>query len=387
MPPKTDIVTESGKRVPELTLTPTLVLDKISIFYGPTKSGKSILIRHIMKLLLGYIDQVICVSPTAAANGSYDGIIEKPLLHSRLYMPEGPDVKSKKDNAMQGALRFLDALYERQTMMASIYTRANKIETLAQLFKRLPPAARQEGSRFIKGLNDKRQAVIEKEKKRLEEDAGVATERIKAINENFRRVLILLYKKYITPHYEGLFKHNLTDDERYALTYLHFNPRLLLVLDDCAADLKPMFNKDVFRRLFYQGRWGFITCLLACQDDTDLPANLRKNALVSFYTESTVCASNFSRMSNKYPKPVQKYVEEVLPHVFVGNRKLAYVRDDRQKFYHVEVPQHPPFKFGSAAMQELCAKVETEGVAMDKGNRYYGYFRIPTDKDKDTAAQ
>ena len=64
-------------------------------------------------------------------------------------------------------------------------------------------------------------------------------------------MLNLLYRKYITPHYNELWrKKSLSEDERYSLYYLHFNPRMLLIFDDCAAQLKPFFTKEIFRLLF-----------------------------------------------------------------------------------------------------------------------------------------
>ena len=53
---------------------------------------------------------------------------------------------------------------------------------------------------------------------------------------------------------ELLKQKHLTEDEKYSLMYLNFNPRLLLIFDDCSAQLKPFFNKEIFRMLFYQNR-------------------------------------------------------------------------------------------------------------------------------------
>jgi hypothetical protein len=106
--------------------------------------------------------------------------------------------------------------------------------------------------------------------------------------------------------YEILWDRNdLSEDERCCLQHLHFNPRLLLIFDDCAAQLKPFFNKDVFRLLFYQNRHSFITVVLCCQDDTDLPANLRKNAFLSFFTEPVICTANFGRQANQFSKHIK----------------------------------------------------------------------------------
>ena len=46
-----------------------------------------------------------------------------------------------------------------------------------------------------------------------------------------------------------------------------------------------------------------ITTIIACQDDTDLPPNLKKNAFVSMFTDPVVTTAMFNRASNNSSKP------------------------------------------------------------------------------------
>jgi len=354
-----------------------MFLDRTIAVYGPSKTGKTVIVKHVMDVVDGQIDQVIVVSPSEPSNRSYEGFVDPPLVHYRMYLadPNNP----KKDDGPRGALRFLEAIWKRQEMMAAIYTRANDPTILAELFNRLPKKHRTEGVKYITDINDKRITVLEKTRKKYSTSPGRCTEKTKEINEKFRKMLTLLYKKYITLCYNELWERDdLSEDERYSLVYLSFNPRLLLIFDDCAALLKPFFNKDIFRLLFYQNRHSFITAIVCCQDDTDLPANLRKNAFISFFTEQVVCASNFERVSNKFPKNTKEIVREIAHEVLVGNRKLAYIREDerRENFYWVEYPWPRAKMFGSKAVHELCDKVRSTGVAMDKDNPYFDRFKL-----------
>ena len=88
--------------------------------------------------------------------------------------------------------------------------------------------------------------------------------------------------------------------------------------------------------------------------------------------------SNFERSSNKFSKPTKQYVNEVVGEIFRGHRKLAYIREDdrHQHFYHVQFPYPKPFHFGSRASHELCDTVQSLGVAMDKENPYFEYFKL-----------
>jgi hypothetical protein len=372
------LTTESGKKVPTLDITPAMILDRSLVVYGPSKTGKTVITKHLMKTANGFIEQILIVAPSEPTNRSYEGFVDQPLIHYRLYLAD--PANPKKDDGVKGALRFLEAIWKRQEMMAAIYTRANNPDTLAALYGRLPRADRAEGLRYIEAINEKRTRVVERVRKQFAAEAGRREEKVKEVNEKFKKMLVLIYKKYIAPAYADLWERDdLTEDERYSLYYLNFNPRLLLIFDDCAAQLKPFFSKEIFRLLFYQNRHSFITVVVCAQDDTDLPTNLRKNAFISFFTEPIVCSSNFDRTSNKFPKPTKQLVAEILPEVFrEKNRKLAYIREDdrRQHFYHVTVPYPKPFRFGSPASHELCEAVASGGVSMDKENPFYDRFKI-----------
>ena len=371
------LTTESGKKIPSLAIGASMFIDRTIAIYGPSRTGKTVITKHIMKTVNGHIDQILVVAPTEPSNRSYEGFVDPPFIHYRMYLAD--PTNPKKDDGVKGALRFLEAVWKRQEMMAAIYTRANNAEILAKIYGRIPKDARAEGLRYIEKMNEKRGCVIERVRKRYASDVGRREEKVKEVNEKFKKMLVLLYKKYIAPHYAELWsREDLSEDERYSLYYLNFNPRLLLIFDDCAAQLKPFFNKEIFRLLFYQNRHSFITVVLCCQDDTDLPTNLRKNAFLSFFTEPIVCISNFERTSNKFPKQTKALINEIVGDVFKGHRKLAYIREDehRQHFYHVEFPFPKRFRFGSEASHELCDSVQSAGVTMDKENPFYMQFKL-----------
>jgi energy-coupling factor transporter ATP-binding protein EcfA2 len=371
------LTTEKGAKIPPLPVSPAMYLDRSIVIYGPSGSGKTIITKHIMQTLNGYIEQLFIVSPSEPTNRAYEGFVDPPFIHYRLYLAD--PANPKKDDGAKGALRFLEEIWKRQEMMSAVYSRANNAKVLSELFGRLPVERRREGVRIIDGLNRKRERVKERVEKQFASTPGRRVEKVKEINEKFRKMLVLIYKKYIAPYYAELWeREDLSEDERYSLQYLNFNPRLLLIFDDCAAQLKPCFSKEIFRLLFYQNRHSHITFILCCQDDTDLPTNLRKNAFVSVFTEQIVCASNFERPSNKFPKPTKTYVAENVADIFRGHRKLAYIREDdrRQHFYHLQVPYPRPFRFGSGAFHELCVAIQSVGVSMDKENPYYDRFKV-----------
>lgn len=371
-----NLYTESGKRIPELNISAKTYVDKTIVIYGPSKTGKTVITKNIMKLLNNYIDQVLVIAPSEPSNRSYEGFVDQPFIHYKMYTDSNTP-SGKKDDWKEKAFTFLESIWKRQEMMAAIYTRTNKIEILESLLTHAVTHIREEADAIIDNIKNKLSTAINQISNKYIV-LGVRECKIKDITDKFNDMLIQLYKKYIHIDYENIWKSELSEDERYSLQYLCFNPRLLLIFDDCAAQLKPFFTKEIFRKLFYQNRHSFITLIVCCQDDTDLPANLRKNAFISFYTEPIVCLSNFERNSNKYSKQAKIYINEILPIIFKNFRKLAYIREDdnNNHFYHITFEYPQPFKFGSKAMHELCSLIQNSGTSMDTSNPYYTHFKI-----------
>jgi hypothetical protein len=368
------ITTKSGRKIHKLPMIPSTFVDRSIVIYGPSRTGKTLITKHIMEVVNGYIEQVLVVSPSEPTNKSFEGFVDPPFIHYRVYMGD-----TTKDEGNKGGLRFLESVWKRQEMMSSIYIRANNLDALSSLYSRLPEKVKKKGIEYIKLMNNKRKIAITKAKSQYHDDRDKFDEKTKDINEKFKKMTALIYKKHIITYYNRLWKcTNLSENERYSLLYLQFNPKLLLIFDDCAAQLKPFFSKEIFRMLFYQNRHSNITVIITCQDDTDLPANLRKNAFISFFTEPIVCESNFTRESNKYPKQIRQIANEVSSEVFKENKKVAYIREDDRKinFYYTNVTRSKPFKFGSSASHELCKIIQNDGVTMDKENPYYDKFKI-----------
>ena len=372
-----NLYTDSGKRIPELNVHYKDYVDKTIVIYGPSKTGKTVITKNIMKFVSSYIDQILVIAPSEPSNRSYEGFVDSPFIHYNL--SSEIITNSKRDESKEKAFSFLDTIWKRQEMMAAIYTRSNRIETVNSLLDHVVPHIKEECTAIVKNINKKRSISLDEIRLKYGHNVGLCDAKIKELNTMYDELLIQLYKKYIHIDYENVWRSNLNEDERYSLQYLCFNPRLLLIFDDCAAQLKPFFSKEIFRKLFYQNRHSFITLIICCQDDTDLPTNLRKNAFISFFTEPIVCISNFERSSNNYSKSTKKYISEIVPHIFKEYRKMAYIREDdnHNNYYHVTFDYPNMFKFGSKALQELCDIVKNIGTSMDTNNPFYEYFKLP----------
>lgn len=369
----------SGEQVPRLELTASLLLDRSLVFYGPSGTGKTVLMKHCMRLLDGPIEQILVISPTEPSNQSYKGFVHPALI---LYRPFLADSKNPgKDDGVKGVIRLLERIWRRQEMLMAVSQRANNLEVLARLFHRIPKKSQAKGQDTIRNVDALRRRELKRLRQVYAEDRATLDERSQQANDKFKSLLANLYKKYIIPYREALWgMEGLDADEIHSLTYIKLNPRLLLYFDDCGAELKAAMNKDAFRKYFYQNRHVGITVCFAFQDDTDLLTNLRKNAFISFFTERVVCSANFNRGSNNFPKEVRAHVDKITRVVLNKKnykRKFAYMREDPSgnNFYHVTVPRHEPKLFaGDGALCALASAVTESRVQMDSSNPYFGSF-------------
>ena len=181
-----ELILESDRTIPELKVSPSLFIDKTIAIYGPSKTGKTVIIKHIMKTVDTFIDQVLVISPSEPSNRSYEGFVDSPFIHYRLYLadPKNP----KKEDGSKGALRFLEAVWKRQEMMAAIYTRANKKSVLRELFSKLPSDTRHKANKHIDNLSGKKDRMVEKIKKQYMNDQGRRDEKIKEVDEKCEKI-------------------------------------------------------------------------------------------------------------------------------------------------------------------------------------------------------
>jgi hypothetical protein len=130
-----------------------------------------------MKTVDTFIEQVLIIAPSEPSNRAYEGFVESPFINYRLYLadPKNP----KKDVGAKGALRFLEAVWKRQEMMAAIYTRANSITVLLDLFNKLPKDTRKDAMKHIDIINKKKNHMVEKIKKPYMNEQGRRYEKIK----------------------------------------------------------------------------------------------------------------------------------------------------------------------------------------------------------------
>jgi hypothetical protein len=316
----------------------------------------------ILYQLRPYIDQIIVISPTDRQNHTYDrGIAPLPCIHYGL------------------TAKLLDDIWDRQTALASVYTKANNPDCLKKLFERIPNMYAAKAA--IESINNKLRSY-QRELNEIYNDGGADSEaRIKdkmaEMETECKKMILLVYKHYINGSRDYLSKQRLSQDEAYTLRYLNLNPRLVLIFDDCTDLLNKFKGHRVMQKLFYQGRWAFITALIACHTDKALNPELKKNAFVSVFTEEGCAHGYFHRKSNDLDKDAVTKATAACKIAFTPlakYQKLVWVRDEK-KFYTLTATKHENFKFGSAAVWEYCSQCQAEAGSISSDNKFISEFQ------------
>lgn len=342
----------------ELELDYSLFLDQSTILYGASASGKSKFIIDILYHLRKKVGQIIVVSPSEQSNRTYtkSGIVASPLVHYTL------------------TEQLLITIWKRQEMFSAVYTRANQPDILRALFDKLDLP--QKVKDLIDGIND----IRKKKKEEIQEqfiDKALQKKQIEEIDQKYQELLVVIYKANIAKNKNYLTSLNLSKEEKFSLKYLNFNPRMVLVFDDCSAQFKKIKTpqgKATLGDIFYRGRHAYLSIIIAVHDDKLLDSEWRKNSFVNVFTTPRAAHTYFGHDSNGFSKDTLKQVNQWIPHVFgSGYQKLVYIRG-HDKFYRCTAKLHEDFQFGSYFIRDYCKKIESNGLTVDRSNQFYGYF-------------
>jgi len=339
--------------LPELELNYTKFLDKTTILYGETNTGKSTIIVDILYQLRSHVDQIMVISPSDRSNHTYDrGIVPLPCIHYTI------------------TPKLLEDIWERQSALTAIHAKANKPEIIKSLFKKIPNNG---GTRDILARLHHKRKMISRELS----DRGAGS-KIAEINKNYNAMVMLLYKQSINKHKSRLDigDDKLSPDETFTLKFLNLNPRLVLIFDDCTDMIRRYSKHPIIQRLFYQGRHAQITALIACHTDKALDAELRKNAFVSIFTEECSAHAYFTRPSNDLDKDAKIRAASACKCSFTPlaeYQKLAWIREEK-KFYRYTASKRDGFKFGCRIIWEYCKSIQARAGTLDPTNKFIHDF-------------
>jgi hypothetical protein len=336
-------------------------LNRSTILFGASNSGKSTILMEILYLLKDSVPNIFVFSPTADSNNAFDGIIPDPLIFKTV------DIDT------------LTAIYKRQQAATRIYNNVNKLPSLKKLFSLV---ANTEHLSMEKRMRDDANIII----LRKQNDSGIKPmdkkSSIMEVENARNQALSKLYKVVIRCNKQRLKRVGISGDESYIIKYLDFNPNCVVVLDDCGAILKKFQKEEVVKKIIFQGRHNYINIILTLQDDLNLDSSIKKNAFVNVFTTSRCASAYFDRGSNNFSKKEKMMADIIINDIFTSTkkgdfRKLVYLRDDSDPFRYTIADIYENFKFGCPVLWDMCDKVNKDKNKCDfKNDPLLSSFKI-----------
>lgn len=327
-------------------------LNRSTILFGASNSGKSTILVEILYLLKNHVPNIFVFAPTAEANNAFDGFIPSPLIYKTV------------------EITILKEIYKRQQASTKIYNTVNDIPALRTLFERV---ADNKSIDVAKLTYANANAIIQRKKNDININFVEKRSVISEVKEVRDEYLVKLYKHTIRTNRKRLKNMGISDKEKYIIKYLDFNPNCVVVLDDCGAILKKFQKEEVVKKIIFQGRHNYINIILTLQDDLNLDSSIKKNSFVNIFTTSRCAAAYFERGSNSFSKKEKECAAKIINYIFTPSakkdyKKLVYLRDEMNPFRYTIADLYDNFRFGSPSLWKMCDRIAVEKNACDFDN-------------------
>jgi len=353
------VITESGKVIKKKDITESMFANRVTVLYGSSGSGKSLTIKMIANAIKDTVDTAVLLCPTERDKPSYTDCIPEALIYYDIYYPDATK-KATKNEYKEGAVRLLTRIWDYQTERYNTYEIANTPKILKKLFSKISSKNTAAYTEQIEDTKDLMEHYIKKIKKDHKLDDAQQEDKIKIIKEKVQNTIKLIYKRAIHENRKALAGEDLSDEELICLNYIMMpQPRLLIIMDDCAQDLQQFSKTQIFKQYFYRSRHIGITTIISCQSTTDLDKNLRTNAYISIFTTSTDAMAFFTRDLKIKDKVIMDYNNAIF-NSEKSSKKMLYFRDDKNKeyFYYYDLKILQNFRFCADEVFELCNKMK-----------------------------
>lgn len=336
-------------------------LNKTTVVYGRTGSGKSTIIDEIMYLCRDYVPTIFVVAPTNSSNNNYTNKVPANCIRNKL------DAK------------WLEQLLQRQKNASELYQNANDMDNLKSVFDKVGDSSAfvmeasiaRKADEFIRGLETSDMIFAKKKKQKTQ------------ILNNRNEMLKKLYKTTIRANKVNLESGaSLSKKQKALLTFLDFNPNVMIICDDCASTFKKMYKQTTaIKEIFYEGRHYHFTTIISAQDDKEIDSELRKNTSISIFTTAQSVTACFSKVSNGFPKHERIRSNICIETVFKQDendvkhyQKLAYIQNTADPFRYMIADIYDDFRMGSHHLWKYTDKIKGDRNNLNKKNPLYDKY-------------
>jgi hypothetical protein len=233
------------------------------------------------------------------------------------------------------------AIAERQHKARAIYDIATNLKTLEAIFARVATPdqrrVRAEMQRAYDGIRTTR-----------------ATDDV--AESLFKERMIAFFQRAIEPHLDNI--RAADEQERIALKWFNFNPRITIVFDDCSTDLAKLRSCASVLEQIFQGRHYFCTTIMALHNDSIVLPAMRSNLSMSIFTDQQTARQWITRATNGFVGEKKAKLVKYADRILVGERpntKMLYLTDNP---FLIEIPAHEDFSAVNRAIRDFCATIE-----------------------------
>lgn len=326
-----------------------IYLDKSTLIFGGSGTGKTKLIEEILLLLRDKIPNFLCITD---------------INSRKFYTSKLPDLCVQNDLTKER----ITAIWKRQSQLTEVCNIANDINNIRSLYEKIATRSTEARLKIFTDLKITTKERIEKSNT----DFAMKREHIARIEDMYIKETREYYKLAIRENAERLKSISLSDIEKITLEYLNVNPKLCIILDDVTDKFEKWMGyfkrseTNPFDSIFFQGRHNNITIVFAAHDDKVIPTELRKSARNTIFTSSQALITAINRKGNAYSKNEQKLAEQIAPEIFGDEskpgseksfRKLCYIKDEVPPFRYTVADLYPEFELGTNSLRELSNKL------------------------------
>lgn len=353
--------------IPFVANNKDLFLNRLTICYGASGTGKSVLVLHLLHLLRKSIPIAIVANPTNRVNQTYSGIFPDATIYDRV----------TKD--------LLKNIYDRQDAVSDMYQKVNNIKILKSIFMK---CANQEEQNML----SKYSKTFVKTKEKIEgssEHIAIKRSKITKLEQTHEKVVLHHLRLTIAENKLRLISSGILDNkEESYVNNLNINPNLLILFDDCGDHIKEWQKFEEVQTLFFNARHYNITTIITLQDDKLLNSELRKNTHINFFTSSNSAIAYFNRPANNFSSKDKKVMGHIVDEIFkedsnskyTNHKKLCYfssaITGQKKKTQYIIANLHNKFKFGSEQYWELSTAVEKKNDEKSNTNNKFSRLFI-----------
>lgn len=342
-----ELIYVDNKPIPKVDDTRKYFLNVLTILFGPSGSGKSSLIMHILNTIRDVVPMGIVCCPTNASNGDYDKIIPSECIYDDLTA----DLMKK--------------IFVRQSNVLAMYNMVRDIDILRPMFNLVSDAV---SSDKIQKLDKLIRSSIIKVQDTYDPDEIESV--IEDLQTRYQKKVVKIMRACIKNNSHTLSNMNLSDMQKSILNNLEINPNLLLIIDDCAASIKEWRDLEETKQLFFQGRHFKVTTILTMQNEAIIPPALRSNAHISIFTTKKIATTYFLKASSGASPEERKWIEKIAAIIFASSddnhrpnyKKLVVfgniIATEDKIQYILATPRRK--RFGSSATWEMCNRMRRE---------------------------